>query len=447
MFLKLQSDKMLNMKYLQDAFQGFHDKNVVVIYLTNGNKFIEKYQSENDAKARIEEIRTAMQSGGGLSQKDSISDFPEKGSNGQIYIAKDTGQTYYWDSATETYVPTGTSGRTGIYSYNGDLPSQVGSLTQVNISELIEILEPSVEYMEGSEVVGRNNVHGIITKLNGNKVNVKTIVDLTIESFKQVATENDLPAQGSNNTLYFVEETDKLYSYNSEESKYVDYNSADQVDEKITEAISDIPSKPQVFCWEDQEKLAFWNEVMEANDETNVIVMWKASNMMSGSKGQMIWVSKEPGEIRTNKHIYGHTVGTGRPELKNNSCFEIELECYQSVGFTIENDVITSAGCVLYNNALDVLSTNFDYQNPYTPLYNGSPATKKYVDDTKGVLLQIIQNLAGRIEALERGYQEEFEKMNEILGVQDVDNKGLGGTEREALEKLDLILGTGYSQE
>ena len=42
MFLKLQSNKMLNMRYLQDVFQGFHEKNVVVIYLTNGNKFVEK---------------------------------------------------------------------------------------------------------------------------------------------------------------------------------------------------------------------------------------------------------------------------------------------------------------------------------------------------------------------------------------------------------------------
>lgn len=32
-------------------------------------------------------------------------------------------------------------------------------------------------------------------------------------------------------------------------------------------------------------------------------------------------------------------------------------------------------------NELKVLRTDYDYSNPYTPLYSGSPATKKYVDD------------------------------------------------------------------
>ena len=30
---------------------------------------------------------------------------------------------------------------------------------------------------------------------------------------------------------------------------------------------------------------------------------------------------------------------------------------------------------------MNYLSTNVDYTNTYTPQYNGSPATKKYVDD------------------------------------------------------------------
>lgn len=60
MFLELQNNKMLNMRYLQDVFQGFREKNIVVIYLTNGVKFIEKYSSEDEALARIEEIRNKM---------------------------------------------------------------------------------------------------------------------------------------------------------------------------------------------------------------------------------------------------------------------------------------------------------------------------------------------------------------------------------------------------
>lgn len=64
MFIRLQSGKMLNMRYLQDTFQGFHEKNIVIFYLTNGNKFIEKYETEEEAQDRVSEVRTKMLSSG-----------------------------------------------------------------------------------------------------------------------------------------------------------------------------------------------------------------------------------------------------------------------------------------------------------------------------------------------------------------------------------------------
>lgn len=46
----------------------------------------------------------------------------------------------------------------------------------------------------------------------------------------------------------------------------------------------------------------------------------------------------------------------------------------------INEDVVVSV--YESTNILPVLSTESDYQNPYVPLYDGSPATKKYVDDS-----------------------------------------------------------------
>lgn len=156
MHVQLSNGKLLNLTYFEDAKQGFHDKKIVVIYLTNGTKFIERFATEEEAEQEAELIREAAKAGGGLLQKDTLSDFPKTGNSGTIYIAKDTGQTYYWDKISKTYIKTGTAGRTGVYSYNKDLPSVVGTSIVVKKSELNEILKPSVDYSEGSEVIGDN---------------------------------------------------------------------------------------------------------------------------------------------------------------------------------------------------------------------------------------------------------------------------------------------------
>lgn len=242
MFLQLQSNKMLNMKYLQDVFQGFHDKNIVIFYLTNGNKFIETYENETKSEERIKEIRKLMLRSNGLSQSNSFSDLPSTGNEGEIYITKDSGQTYYWDEQTQSYIKTGTAGRTGIYSYNKNLNVTPGKDQILRTSDLIEILKPTVEYMEGSEVIGKNNTHGIIIKTNKDSVIIRTTVDLMIESFKQVSKETDLPKEGSNETLYFVEETNKLYSYDRLEKKYIIYDSTEQINNEIDNVKTELNS-------------------------------------------------------------------------------------------------------------------------------------------------------------------------------------------------------------
>lgn len=46
---------------------------------------------------------------------------------------------------------------------------------------------------------------------------------------------------------------------------------------------------------------------------------------------------------------------------------------------------VTSITIYEYDDVANVLATNVDYATPYTPQYDGSPATKKYVDDKVGV--------------------------------------------------------------
>lgn len=240
MHVQLSNGKLLNTVFTEDVQQGYHDKKVVVIYLTNGTKIIEKFNTESEAEEEVAKLKEVLKSGGGLTQKDTFADFPETGNAGNIYIAKDTGQTYYWDKVSKTYIKTGTAGRTGVYSYNKDLPSAVGTSIVVKKSELNEILKPTVDFSEGSEVIGDNAIHGIITNVNGDNVTITTVTDLTIDSFRQVETEKDLPNEGVGNILYYVKELDDFRIWDETNKKWVKpFHPIIFHDEKIADAKRD----------------------------------------------------------------------------------------------------------------------------------------------------------------------------------------------------------------
>ena len=62
--------------------------------------------------------------------------------------------------------------------------------------------------------------------------------------------------------------------------------------------------------------------------------------------------------------------GEGKKQIKN---VNVYVQIYKS------NSIVVSytGGSIL----AQVLDTDTNYATPYTPLYDGSPATKKYVDD------------------------------------------------------------------
>lgn len=181
----------------------------VHIVIRTGETIIGDFNTEAERDKFYETVMDTS-FGGGLVQEDTFNDFPKKGKDNVVYLAKDTGQTYYWDKISETYVTTGTAGRTGVYSTTLDLPETIGASKTINKSDLTEILKPSVPYSEGSEVIGNNSVHGIIVSSTATTVEIKTITDLTIDSFKQVEKVSDLPTAGVTNILYYVQEDDEF---------------------------------------------------------------------------------------------------------------------------------------------------------------------------------------------------------------------------------------------
>lgn len=71
-------------------------------------------------------------------------------------------------------------------------------------------------------------------------------------------------------------------------------------------------------------------------------------------------------------------------ETTDGSTHEITSTQSPDITVTLTNES-TSGVIVTFNNyvpeSLRVLATNIDYTTPYTPLYDGSPATKNYVDN------------------------------------------------------------------
>lgn len=82
------------------------------------------------------------------------------------------------------------------------------------------------------------------------------------------------------------------------------------------------------------------------------------------------------------RKCFGYSVTS--TETTDNSTHEIISTQSPDITVTLTNES-TSGVIVTFNNyvpeSLRVLATNTDYTTPYTPLYDGSPATKKYVDD------------------------------------------------------------------
>lgn len=115
MFILLKTGAMLNLFWLQDCFVGKHDKNIVIFYMVNGSKVIEEYETEQEAKNRVDEVHFAMDEAGvgdnkplivdelpteNISTRRSylikVSDDPEDGYQEWKYIEQPDG-TFKWE--------------------------------------------------------------------------------------------------------------------------------------------------------------------------------------------------------------------------------------------------------------------------------------------------------------------------------------------------------------
>ena len=205
--------------YKEDVVLDSPSYNVVAHY--NGpTKLVFKFETEAARDEFVEKL-DAM-SLGGMTQKDTFADFPKTGSPSGIYLAKDTGQMYFWDEVLKTYEKLGVSRKGGVYSYNNVINNTIGHISTIKKSDLTELVKPSVAFMDGSEVIGNNSVRGVITQSDAETVTVRTITDLVIDSFVQVDTEAELPEHGAENVLYFRKDINTMMYWDGVNYKFTD---------------------------------------------------------------------------------------------------------------------------------------------------------------------------------------------------------------------------------
>ena len=343
---------------------------VVVYKMVSGITYLEGFASSSDADAKLEDLSEAV-AGGGLSQFDTYGDFPDEGNKSMVYIAKDTGQTYYWDENTSTYITTGTSGRTGVYAASVDLNSTIGASTTVNKTDLTVLVTPTVAYSEGSEVVGANSTHGLITAITSSSVTVKTIPDNTIDSFVQVANEAALPQIGQENILYYLQDTDTFRTWDATAQDYVEPDYMKELylvsygDTTITynDVMTAISKNRNVFCsvrvgqGYRMVPLCFY-------DRTKIEFRF-IRNVNHGA-------NKTSDELHTYQLLPDNSWNT----VVTNICTKIVAGTNMTSSYNSSTDTLT------LNGPSNYLAT--DNTTEFTPTADYQPATKKYVDDNAG---------------------------------------------------------------
>lgn len=158
------------------------------------------------------------------------------------------------------------------------------------------------------------------------------------------------------------------------------------------EKIADIKVDPQVFYWDgkrDNAGLAFWTNLVEINKTQDVIVNFYATSELPSNKYPTSIIGK--GELYDTLVDWGSTTirFTYQPRIELRADLSASLVAMQVFAVTLTSSnrdgIITAISASEYANgsqSIEVLAIGRNYSTPYVPQYPGSPATKKYVDDS-----------------------------------------------------------------
>lgn len=207
MFILLKTGAMLNLFWLQDCFVGKHDKNIVIFYMVNGSKVIEEYETEQEAKDRVDEVHFAMDEAGvgdnkplivdelpteNISTRRSylirVSDDPEDGYQEWKYIEQPDG-TFKWEmlGIQKDYSYSKEDIDTMISNINNSMNIMNSNIS--NLSNRVTNLETNMNTAQSDINVLQNNVSNINSDINVINNNISNIIN-TINIMNSNFTNN-----------------------------------------------------------------------------------------------------------------------------------------------------------------------------------------------------------------------------------------------------------------
>lgn len=148
-----------------------------------------------------------------------------------------------------------------------------------------------------------------------------------------------------------------------------------------TKKYVDEHTSPQVFCWDgatSQTGLDFWNNLLQINRFSDVIVF---THLSAYTDHHIAYIEKN--KIYNNDNDVSIPFFANElPKTDSISYTVGSLSSYCNVRLSKTSGTITEIFTKNNGTAMQYLDISVNYSKPYTPQYDGSPATKKYVDDS-----------------------------------------------------------------
>lgn len=184
---------------------------------------------------------------------------------------------------------------------------------------------------------------------------------------------DELPEEGNPKKIYLVPDG---------EGGFDEYHYVDGKWDPI--GAIDMGGSPQVFYWDStktqqKEIIEFWNTVVNATKDTPVIVY---SHMSNSGYTYSSYAYFEKGLFTNQTTQYIFSFAPYKLDINDYVSYTRHREWRTVVQLTLNNTTVTNVGKWTYNDTIDYLRIDYDYSTPYEPKYPGSPATKKYVDDS-----------------------------------------------------------------
>ena len=216
---------------------------------------------------------------------------------------------------------------------------------------------------------------------------------------------DELPAQGNPQKIYIVPNDDGTFTeYHWTGTKWdnigmidfdlTQYYTKDEVEAKITAAlaeakaytdqqISTISVDPQVFYWDGtvggDEGKAFWQKIVNASEKNDIIVYGQPTANVDNN---VAYIKKNYFDNTFYKNVlfvpdqlYKLNISVGYTHVREN-CKSIKITFV-----SVSDHTVYSVKSEDVNHDYKFLDVATNYSATYTPQYDGSPATKKYVDD------------------------------------------------------------------